>query len=441
MLAGPLCAIINCSIRTGTVPLQWKLSRVSPIPKCHPPIHIESDLRPIAVTSSLSKVAESFICQFFNSHFNNNLDDNQFGCTPGRSTTLALIKLTHYLFTSFNRSEMFGRILFIDFKKGFDLINHNVLYRKMINLNLPLHLTSWFLSFLDQRSQFVCLNSSCSRTVHTYAGTPQGTLSGPANFKLLINDLIFNNEYIKYVDDATAVNVSPDPLDDSLQSDADRLCVWSQENGMFINIPKTKEMMIYFGNKYSLSSVNRLLVDGEQVERVWSYKLLGVIINDKLTWENHVLYIIGKANKRIYCISQLTRAGVDLKNILLVYTSVIRSVLEYCCQVWHPGLTRRQSDDIERVQKRCLKIVLPDLSYADALSLCRLERLDARRERLVRELFEELKHPNHILHNLLTLNPSTVKVKLRSVYRYAIQHFISNRPKKSFINYCLLNKY
>ena len=69
VLASPLCAIINSSIRTGTVPLQWKLSRVSPIPKCHPPVHIESDLRPIAVTSSLSKVAESFICQYFNSHF------------------------------------------------------------------------------------------------------------------------------------------------------------------------------------------------------------------------------------------------------------------------------------------------------------------------------------------------------------------------------------
>ena len=165
-----------------------------------------------------------------------------------------------------------------------------------------------------------------------------------------------------------------------------------------------------------------------------------VIINDCLTWENHVLYIIGKASKRIYCISQLTRAGINLKDIILVYTSVIRSVLEYCCQVWHPGLTRRQSDDIERVQKRCLKILLPHLSYADALSLCRLERLDARRERLTRELFEEFKNPNHILHNLLTFNSSIPNVKLRSVYPYNIPHFNCNRPYKSFINYCLHKK-
>jgi hypothetical protein len=336
---------------------------------------------------------------------------------------------------------MFGRILLIDFKKGFDLINHNILYRKLSSLNLPLHVTSWFLSFLSERSQFVCLNSAPSRTRQTYAGTPQGTLSGPANFKLQINDLTFKNEYIKYVDDATNVNVSPDPLDDSLQSDADRLCTWSRENGMFINVPKTKEMMIYFGNKYPLSSINRLVIDGEDVERVRSYKLLGVIINDRLTWENHVLYIIGKASGRIYCISQLTRAGVNLKDIMIVYTSVIRSVLEYCCQVWHPGLTGRQSDDIERIQKRCLKILLPHLFYTDALSLCRLERLDARRERLTRELFEEFKNPHHILHNLLTCISSIPNVKLRSVYTYNIPHFNCNRSYKSFINYCLHKKY
>ena len=185
------------------------------------------------------------------------------------------------------------------------------------------------------------------------------------------------------------------------------------------------------------------MIDGEYVERVRSYKLLGVcvIINDNLTWEHHVLYIIGKAGKRIYCMSQLTRAGVNLKDIILVYISVIRSVLEYCCQVWHPGLTRRQSDDIERVQKRCLKIVLPHLSYADALSLCRFERLDTRRERLVRELFSEIKKSNHILHNLLTLNSSTVNVKLRSVYKFVTPHFNCSRPCKSFINYCLVEKY
>jgi len=50
-----------------------------------------------------------------------------------------------------------------------------------------------------------------------------------------------------------------------------------------------------------------------------------------------------------------------------IYCSVVRSVLEYACAVWHPGLSNNLSKDIERVQKRCLKIIYPNLSYSEAL--------------------------------------------------------------------------
>ena len=69
VLAQPLCALINTSIRHGIVPVQWKVSRISPIPKTIPPVNIESDLRPIAVTSTFAKIAEKCVNQFFNDHF------------------------------------------------------------------------------------------------------------------------------------------------------------------------------------------------------------------------------------------------------------------------------------------------------------------------------------------------------------------------------------
>jgi hypothetical protein len=61
--------------------------------------------------------------------------------------------------------------------------------------------------------------------------------------------------------------------------------------------------------------------------------------------------------------------------------------------VWHPGLTKAQSDDLERVQRRCLKIIWPNLSYADALSVSGVEKLSIRRENLVRTVFNEIKAP------------------------------------------------
>jgi hypothetical protein len=78
VLSGPICALINSSIRQGVVPTQWRQARVSPIPKVCPSAAIETDLRPISVTSGISKVAESFICQFFNWHFSDFIDNNQF---------------------------------------------------------------------------------------------------------------------------------------------------------------------------------------------------------------------------------------------------------------------------------------------------------------------------------------------------------------------------
>jgi len=88
---------------------------------------------------------------------------------------------------------------------------------------------------------------------------------------------------------------------------------------------------------------------------VTTFKLLGVIISSDLSWDSHVTYILHKVAKRMYCINYLARSGVLTCDILCVYCSVIRSVLEYACAVCHPGLTKKLSQDIERVQKRCLK--------------------------------------------------------------------------------------
>jgi hypothetical protein len=88
-------------------------------------------------------------------------------------------------------------------------------------------------------------------------------------------------------------------------------------------------------------------------------------------------------------------------DIITVYTSVIGSVLEYACPMWHPGLTAKQSKDIEKILKCCLKLIYPSLSYSEVLSVSGLEELRSRRNQLTKELFEEIKHENHTLHYLL----------------------------------------
>ena len=441
VLCGPICSIINSSIRTGLVPTQFKIARVTPIPKLMPPVHIESDLRPISITSGIAKLTESFICKLFDKHFEPFLDENQFGCIKGRSTTFALIKFCHFLYSSLDNTDVFCRILFIDFSKAFDLINHNILLQKLRQHKFPPHLTAWLLSFLSNRSQYVQIGNSYSSVRPVNAGVPQGTLTGPNAFKLIINDLSFDSEYIKYVDDSTFADASDDPLDDKMQNMANHVFNWTVNNGMLLNVKKTKEMILYFGRKYPHSAIPNLTIGGEVVQRVSTFKLLGVVFNTDLTWNDHVDYILTKTSKRVHCITQLVHSGVDPKHIVTIYCSIVRSVLEYCCPVWHPGLTTLQSKNIERVQIRCLKIIFPSSSYSDALGLAHIERLDVRRERIVKELFQCIKNSDHILNKLIHERHLHGITNYRNVYKLKIPFTKHLRSRKDFITYCLYKKY
>jgi len=107
---------------------------------------------------------------------------------------------------------------------------------------------------------------------------------------------------------------------------------------------------------------------------------------------------------------------------VFIYCSVIRSVLEYACAVWHPGLSNKLSKDIERVQKRSLKIIYPTLSYSEALEESGLVRLDTRREEITqsRPTFRQVKCPTHPLHYMLPPSKaSTSQMTLRPTYPYS----------------------
>jgi hypothetical protein len=437
ILAAPICALINNSLSQGIVPTQWKIARVTPLPKCTPVRDIATDLRPIAITCPVSKVAEFFTAKLFDEFFDDSSDQHQFGNVAGRSTTLALIKFTHLLFESSDNSCNIIRCLFVDFSRAFDLINHNIVSTKLDSNYFPLRLRNWFLSFLNNREQFVKINDRVSDCVVMNAGAPQGTRAGPNCFKLLIKDLTFRIPFIKYVDDVSVVSVSDDIHDDSLEQSVVHLLTWCGANGMHLNVNKTKEMICTFGKRVFAADCSPLLVDGVVIERVQQFKLLGVIISSDLSWKYHVKYIISKASKRLFAICHLMRCGFPIKDIVDVYCALIRPVLEYASPVWHCGLTKSLSDDIERVQQRCLRIVLPLLSYSDALVVSGLQRLSVRREAAVISIFNDIKKQSHVLHHLLPVEHSKVGCHTRNAYPYRQQIHRTNRSSHSLITYCI----
>ncbi len=442
VLAAPVCSIVNSSIRQGIVPVQWKRSRVVPIPKCSPARRIESDIRPISITPILAKVAESFIASFVEDHFCSLADHNQFGATKNRSTTLALIKFSHELYVASDNSANLIRILFIDFVKAFDRIDHNVLQRKLNEYDFPRHLIAWSLSFLETSDQFVRIGTTNSSVIGITSGCPQGTVSGPNNFKILINDLTFAQSYIKFVDDVSVVSVSVDPNDQALQDSLSNLIKWCDLNSMNINANKTREMVVCFGKNVAVSDVPVLKCGIDVIQRVVSFKLLGIYFNSELTWKDHVEYILKKVAKRIYFIHLLKRSGVNVLDIVTVYCSIIRTSLEYASPVWHPGLTKAESTNIENVQVRCLKIIFPTLSYSEALFITGLKMLSDRRIDASRLIFGAMKNPDNVLNGLLTVYAKcsmngTIREGIRNLYPYELPRSRTARMSKSFVVNCI----
>ena len=240
----------------------------------------------------------------------------------------------------------------------------------------------------------------------------------------------------------TVAAVSTDPRINNMQLVADKLVQWCTDNHMHLNTSKTKEMVIYFGKQYSKSELVYTRIVDSNIERVETFKLLGVIFSSDLTWKAHVEYIISKASKRIFVVYQLVRSGLSASDVISVYISLIRSILEYACPVWHCGITKGQSDEIEGVQRRCLRIVYPELSYSDSLQIAGLEQLRVRRERLVHNLFNEMKSGNHVLNNLLPLRSfDNSRYNVRDLYPYCMPVARTGRPLRSFISYCVRKRF
>ena len=125
-----------------------------------------------------------------------------------------------------------------------------------------------------------------------------------------------------------------------------------------------------------------------------------------------------------------------------VYTSLIRPVVEYACQVWHPGLTIQQTDQLESIQERALKLVFHDIAYDDALTLANVDMLSERRKNLCEKLFIAAQDPQHRLFPLLPPLREEISTRShRNLYHFKVPLVHTNRFRNTFINYGLDNKW
>ena len=189
-LAPVIHDIIIRSISQCRYPTLYKHALITPVPKVTNPCDIENDFRQISILPQMAKIIEKIQLQLNGP--DPKIKNNRHAFTPGRSTVSALISITQKWYDATDNS-LSGRkgvhAVFLDFRKTYDLVNHNILFEKLAYMRINKAFWLWISSFLSSRTQQVNLKGSLSSIANCPCGVPQGSVLSPALFNIHINDL------------------------------------------------------------------------------------------------------------------------------------------------------------------------------------------------------------------------------------------------------------
>ena len=355
----PLTFLINYSLKTGVFPSELKLARMVPIFKAGDSSAL-TNYRPISVLTFFAKVFEKIVYNKLLNFIsdNNILYDHQYGFRKGRSTQQAIITLVDKI----TKSQDIGDIvitLLIDLKKAFDTIDHRILLRKLYSYGIRGSMLKWMESYLTDRSQYVVIDGKVSQTRGIKCGVPQGSILGPLLFIISVNDICNVSPMlfkILYADD-TCVLISGNHLNnliDRLNTELISLNNWFKANKLSLNTKKSF-FMIFHRSRIKPNVINKVVIDNHELTQVNSAKYLGVIIDHKLNWIEHISYVKSKMSKGIG-IMYKARQFLTKKALLMLYHAYIFPYMTYCIEVWGCA-SQTQLNCLFLLQKKIIRIM------------------------------------------------------------------------------------
>ena len=258
---------------------------------------------------------------------------------------MALVLLMEKISKSIDNGDIVCGV-FLDFSKAFDTINHKILLTKLNQYGIRGICSQWISNYLSKRQQYVCFNKINSERHDIVCGVPQGSILGPLLFLLYINDLPNVSKILYTILFADDTNV--------FLTRKISMVEWLHINRLSLNVKKTKFMI--FSQKKNIANDVDIKLNGEYVNRVESTKFLGVYIDSKLSWCDHLKYIKNKISKGIGILYK-GRKLFKQSTLLTLYYSFLYPYFSYCIEVWGSAANCHISS-VFKLQKKALRILI-----------------------------------------------------------------------------------
>ena len=472
-LAEPFTDVINTSVRRGEYPRIYKFEISTPVPKVYPPQNT-SQLRNISGLLTFDKVMEKLIAELMISDMEAKMDPAQFGNQRGVSVQHYLIQMLHRILTVLDnnsKGDIFAVVAnLIDWNNAFPRQCPKLGIESFIQNGVRPSLIPVLVNYFQDRKMSVKWHGCRSAPKNIKGGGPQGATLGLLEYLSQSNnsaDCVGVEDRFRFIDDLSVLEIvnlltvgitsfnlkqqvpSDIPLHNQFippaslasQNWLNEINQWTEDQKMIINEKKTKTMIFNFTDNYKFTT--RLQLKGKTIDVINSTRLLGTMMTDDLKWDLNVSTIVKKANARMELLRKVASFGTPAEDLKTIYILFIRSLLEQSATVWHSSLTQENIDDLERVQRSALKIILQEKyqGYLKGLAQLEIESLNSRRQELCLN-FAMKCTKNEKMKHMFPLNPKSHQMNTRNEGKYQVQHANTGRLKNSSIIYMqkLLNE-
>ena len=334
ILSPIICTLVNHSINQGVFPNVLKLARVIPLHKGGTKKDMKN-FRPISILPILSKIFEKIMHKRLYNFFIKFglLYSNQFGFLKNKSTVDAIIRFTDECYDVMNDNKSLISI-YLDFSKAFDTIDHDLLCKKLHAYGIRGFANNWFISYLSCRKQFVQIDSNKSTCLELISGVPQGSVLGPLLFIIYINDMhkCTDLKLIHFADDSTAYIAGRDilTLTNSINSELVKIDKWVSANKLSLNAEKTNFSLFSNQKTFVIPDIH---IRNSKIQRTSCHKFLGIMLDEKLNFQNHINSICLKISRSIGILWKISEF-IPPSALNTIYYSFIYPHLIYAIEVW-----------------------------------------------------------------------------------------------------------